>query len=645
MANTINFILTNSAAALISKVLSGKTLNFTRMAVGDGFCYDTEVAKGYTKLVNEVLSLDITKKETQSPSSVRITSVLTNTDAQKEFYYREVGLYAQDPDTGEEVLYAYGNRNDAAEYITPAGSTIITKQLIFVIAVGDSANVTFNLNADVYATQEDTLEIQENIEQIQTNLEQVQANIQQNQADIQGVQTNLVGAQANIQQAQSDIQGIKTDLNGAQANIQQAQTNITTLQTDIEQTNTNITSLQMSKADINLANTGMITNCILEVPQRVKYELLNGVLTIKAGSVLIVPYGTEAPTLNIGDNLINTNYKIVDVQYVDNNCFYWVELLSDISYSETYTTKTPCTVAVQLARNSVGIYSLTDDKFTYTNNYVMHSSLVNVAHSFPIMLATRDTIGVRSVDQVFNGMGYIGYTVWIDKGVRGLSPNGFKSNGTLNNVEYLTEQLMFQTYTSSTTEFILGFDNKSITMNFVYYHEQNTQPALNNMIWLDTSSNKLYYSDGYELVDFTAKAVYAIVAKRTNGKIDYMIPFKPFQAVNKSTDKKWLSGLALPSDKYIDIDLGSDNTSYMAPANGWFAIKKVAGKVNGGFSFVVRNLADTEEVHRQTVICPSASDEIAFSIPVIKRQIVTVKYTAIGTTSYFRFIYAQGEVI
>ncbi len=163
MTNSIDFILTTAANEIIFKVLSGKTLNFTRMAVGDGFSYDTTVAKDYTTIVNEVLSLDITKVETNSLSSVRVTSVFKNTDAEKEFYYREVGLYAQDPDTGKEILYAYGNRNDAAELITPTGSSVITKQLNFIISVGDSANVTFNVNAGVYALQEDMIKTQADI--------------------------------------------------------------------------------------------------------------------------------------------------------------------------------------------------------------------------------------------------------------------------------------------------------------------------------------------------------------------------------------------------------------------------------------------------------------------------------------------------
>ena len=177
MANTIDFILTNAASELISKALSGKTLNFTRMAIGDGFSYDTTVAKGYKTLVNEVLSIDITKSETLSASSIKVTSAFKNTDAKKEFYYREVGLYAQDPDTGNEILYAYGNRNDAAELIIPSDSSVVTKQLSFITSVGDSAKVTFNVNAGVYALQEDLTTLQTSLHELNsTKAEQTKQN-------------------------------------------------------------------------------------------------------------------------------------------------------------------------------------------------------------------------------------------------------------------------------------------------------------------------------------------------------------------------------------------------------------------------------------------------------------------------------------
>ena len=593
MSNVINFILTNSAAELIQKVLNGKTLNFTRMAVGDGFSYNLDVAKGYKTLVNEVLSIDITKSEIQSVSSIKITAVFKNTDAQKEFYYREVGLYAQDPDTGEEVLYAYGNRNDAAELITPAGSNIVTKQLIFIVTVGDSANVTFNVNADIYALQSDMLEVQAEIEQIQTGLGQ---------------------AQTEIQQAQIDIE-----------------------------------TLQADKANKNLSNTGMITNCLLEVPQTVKYEFANNTLTIKAGTILIVPYGTEAPTLNIGDYLINTNYKIVDVQYENEKCFYRVELLSDMSYNEPYyIASTPCYVCIQLMSNAIGIYALIDTYFTYTNNFVEHSSFAGTIHCLPIMLATRDATGIGSVDQVFNGMGYMGSTVWVDKGVKCLMPDGRNKNGTLNNIIHTLNTI--QSYTI-TEEFVdaetpivltsthLGYFRSYKTL---YFGEKPTNPA-HHTRWYDSVNNVWWeYSNEKGWVI----GYYCIIGTMdiSNTRINSFTHKNTFKAVDKTNDKNWLSRLCFPSDKYISYNLGENGSKYIAPANGWFAVRKVVGIANGALSLIVRNSADTDEMFRVTAQKTYETDEISIIAPISKGQLLVVGYNITGETIYFKFIYAQGEV-
>ena len=43
------------------------------------------------------------------------------------------------------------------------------------------------------------------------------------------------------------------------------------------------------KIDASLRINDKLTNCLLEVPQRIKYTLKNGTLTIKAGSVVSVP--------------------------------------------------------------------------------------------------------------------------------------------------------------------------------------------------------------------------------------------------------------------------------------------------------------------------------------------------------------------
>ncbi|MBO5739005.1 phage tail protein [bacterium] len=559
MTNTIDFILTNAASELISKVLSGKTLNFTRMAVGDGFSYDTTAAKNYTTLVNEVLSIDITKKETLSASSVKITSAFKNTDTQKEFYYREVGLYAQDPDTGEEVLYAYGNRNDAAELITPSGSNVVTKQLIFIISVGDSANVTFNVNADVYALQEDMLDVQAN------------------------------------------------------------------------------------KADKNLANTGMITNCLLEVPQRIKYEFTNNNLTIKAGTVIIIPYGVEnlAGNYPVGSTFLNENFKVVDTQFENNKFFIWLEVQDDIIHYPPGAATENAMVFIKPAGNEVtnwgeqgtasGITPGEGELFFYNTetNFISaysNGTSYNSRFSLPILHISKKMGIISSINNVFNGMGYIGSTIWADKGVRGLIPNGRNLDGSLNNIETETNKLLFATTEQQ------GLENLKVAFN-------STILGINDY-YLDESNNIVKVTTDDEVRDLCIVGDISI----TSGVITSITPYKTFKAVNKSSDKQWLSSLSLPSEKYIDYTLGERGTIYLAPANGWFAIRKDAGFINAQVSLAVWNFDETFEFFRTTMSSPAENIQIAFFVPILKGQKLAVDYDATGLTLYFRFIYAQGEV-
>ena len=431
MANTIDFILTTAADELISKVLSGKTLNFTRMAVGDGFSYDINVAKGFKNVVNEVLSLDITKKETLSPKSVKITSAFKNTDAQKEFYYREVGLYAQDPDTGEEVLYAYGNRNDAAELITQTGANVVTKQLVFVISVGDSAKVTFNVNADVYALQEDMLDVQADISEIQTNLGTAQTDITTLQTGLNQTNSNITTLQTSLDQANANVTTLQTDLGNAN-------TNISTLQTDLGNANTNIANMQSDKADKTLANTGMITNCLLEIPQRIKLELSADKNTI------IVKAGTEV--------------------YDGKGSYFTVK--EDLSISTVYSEAAPCFVLLNKSNRGIFLSYYSDPRFVFNDGEILYTGTDGETYNcyLPLGLITRNTEGLSTIDHIFNGMGYFGSTIWVDKGVKGLIPNGRNTDGTLNNIEWEQTSIHFRTFDKNETYIVdLGLDGNILS--------------------------------------------------------------------------------------------------------------------------------------------------------------------------------------
>jgi hypothetical protein len=157
---------TNNGRALQAKAQAGVQLNFTRIAVGDGQLSGQAIAD-LTALINEVKSLDITKLKTLTGGKAVIGGALSNQDIVTGFYWRELGLFAQDPDLGE-ILYCYGNAGDLAEYIpSPGGAEILEKQVDIVAIVGNASSVTATIEQTlVYATQQDIINLQQQIDNI-----------------------------------------------------------------------------------------------------------------------------------------------------------------------------------------------------------------------------------------------------------------------------------------------------------------------------------------------------------------------------------------------------------------------------------------------------------------------------------------------
>lgn len=109
------------------------------------------------------------------------------------------------------------------------------------------------------------------------------------------------------------------------------------------------------------------------------------------------------------------------------------------------------------------------------------------------------------------------------------------------------------------------------------------------------------------------------------------------QLVDKA-DKKDVPHLAMPSDKYIDLTLNASGSTYAAPADGWFYLRKQAttsgqafkiGMMNGLFN--ITNTASVKDNWCSGVM------------PVKKGDTVYVSYTLTGKTNSFRFIYSVGS--
>lgn len=137
--------LTNKGRNLQAKAQTGVELQFTRFVIGDGQLSGQNIID-LNALINPKQSLGIAKLKTMPGGKAVVGTVISNKDLTTGFYFREIGVFAQDPDEGE-ILYCYGNCGPTAEYI-PAGNgpDIIEKTLDIITLIGNATNVSATID-------------------------------------------------------------------------------------------------------------------------------------------------------------------------------------------------------------------------------------------------------------------------------------------------------------------------------------------------------------------------------------------------------------------------------------------------------------------------------------------------------------------
>ena len=255
----------------------------------------------------------------------------------------------------------------------------------------------------------------------------------------------------------------------------------------------------------HFVNKSQITNCITEVPQNIKLELNDGVLTLKAGSKVIVPNGVGVFDEVVIPNDVSFNGSPTGTQFIAYN-----------------TTKGALTSWGQGVTSSGDTMPTTQYFYWFdtTNNYTKisadYGNSVGIA-SLPLAICSANGTQITSIDQVFNGFGYIGSTVWVDKGVKGLIPNGRNEDGTLNNIEFVNSEIRILTktdgYTRNNCDILLSKDG---VLSF-------------------TSTNYKVQNDGYIYnIAKTATLPYFAIGTFTSNAdaITAFQPKQPFRAVD-----------------------------------------------------------------------------------------------------------------
>ena len=359
-----------------------------------------------------------------------------------------------------------------------------------------------------------------------------------------------------------------------------------------------------------------ISNCITNISQDVKFELNDGILILKAGSKIYIPNGFE-------NNGITPKFDKIVIE-------------KDISISESFETTGQFFIATNasgtsLVKSSIncttsGTNEPTDKNATWwydtSSNIIkryFQGIIQNDTYSFPIAIVSihcNDNSTIISIDQIFNGFGYIGSTVFVLPDVKGLIPNGRNEDGSLKNIEINLSSVKIGSC-------ILNASSIPVWL------KENGEIIFSSDIFYDEKTNII--------VNTNEKLLQFATINMDSGVLSNFIPKNAFNAIDRN-DRSWLSSLVLPSNRYIELTLGESGSQYIAPANGWMYLSKLTGGEN---QYTTLN-NNTKGYTSGNGVYGKGSAIYCF-LPVQKGDIVTANYTASGTTSIFKFYYAEGE--
>lgn len=399
-------------------------------------------------------------------------------------------------------------------------------------------------------------------------------------------------------------------------------------------------------ADPALTNSPYTTNRILEIPQNIKLELNNGTVTLKAGSKVYVPNGFEQDGVTPKFDVVLISEDIThNASALDIND-YAFNVIIDRS------TLTPIRMgAIILGDSSSGTTPPSGTGSFYntaTNTIKFYSSGTPASDcSFPICKMTTSSTSqgtgyVKSIDQVFNGFGYIGSTVFALPGIKIQIPNGRNNDGTYN---YLLKE---------TTSVIRTSVSGSGFNQYIMIDSNGNIAGPTDKVKYDSELNSYIYTHD------NSKQSWCIFAELEfeSGKITSWKPYTVDSVANSNASnfsqagRSYLSGLGMPdiTKGYFISNTFATNTSFIAPCNGYFFFR-AGWKAAGG---IIVFLAS---VYGSTVSRPYAGGGFYYSavgtsqqawLPVKKGNKVQAQYNsntdiAFDTHSGLWFIPAEGE--
>lgn len=348
-------------------------------------------------------------------------------------------------------------------------------------------------------------------------------------------------------------------------------TKISDLTNDSNFANTDLSNLSSTGKNISNWSTN-VSNCITEIPQDIKLELNNGTLTLKAGSKVYVPNGSGVfDVVNITTDKITTASangkwayfinKSGNLQrWTANECFSGTTAPTSIHYPMWYDT------------TNNAIKSSDDYGSTWSGKF-----------SLPIAIVTVSNGAISSIDQVFNGFGYIGSTIFALPGVKGLMPSGRNADGTLNNTAFTVNNVITRTtsYDFNSQCALIMRDTGIDYVKKDFYLESEKTPALKQYARLyQSTENQMYYGEASAWAKISAFN-FGSMTIDSSGKITSFSTKTPFHAVDYSDFQKTAEQTNTNTTNIATLGTSKANTSL--------------NNVSAGIDFVIESQEPTAE--------------------------------------------------
>ena len=278
-----------------------------------------------------------------------------------------------------------------------------------------------------------------------------------------------------------------------------------------------------------------IANCVTKIPQDIKLSVSSGTLTLGSGSKA---YSGSGSVINITQNLTASSSgagSFLVFAKADASALVLCHLAN--CSSGTSDPQTENTVYYNTSTKTVSYYA---------------SANTPTEVSLPLGVCTASG-QITSVDQVFNGFGFIGNTMFELPGVSGLIPNGRNADGTLNNRAVTVSSLRTLSFSNQTQS------DFGLTATVIFSSDKAVYNAVDNKNYNNSTGNYLGFANC------------GTVETDSTGVITSLKPKTAFHALDYNYFEEVLSGMDYVVDSYTDA------------SGNWYRVYKSGWLEQGGF--------------------------------------------------------------